>query len=85
VSVRPAKTLRELLREARAVESTTYLEALALACVDVLRDRGRALGIELEQDQHATALRVIERLAASARAVEGIAQADAANANNEPA
>lgn len=85
MSVRPAKTLRELLREARAVESTTYLEALALACVDVLRDRGRALGIELEQDQHATALRVIERLAASARAVEGIAQADAANANNEPA
>jgi hypothetical protein len=85
VTVRPAKTLRECLRESHAILSTTYLEALALACVDVLRDRGRALGIELEQDQHATALRVIERLAASARAVEGIAQADAANANNEPA
>jgi hypothetical protein len=82
VTVRSAKNLRELLRESHAILSTAYLEALALACVDVLRDRGRALGIETEQDQHATALRVIERLAASARAVEGIAQADAANAND---
>jgi len=58
---------------------TNDLEAIAKAALDELRERGRALGIETERDQHANALCVIERLAASARAVAQIAQATSAN------
>lgn len=49
--------------------STDDLERAALACVDELRDRGRALEIETERDKHSTARRVIESLAESAREV----------------
>ena len=57
--------------------STDDLERAALACVDELRERGRALGIETERDKHATALRAIESLAISAREV--IARSKPAN------
>lgn len=75
----PVRTLRDVMREVHATSSTAYLEAAALACVDELRERGRSLGIEAERDQHATALRVIEALAVSARTVESIADAPAEN------
>jgi hypothetical protein len=59
--------------------SVDALEQAARAALDELRDRGRSLGIEAERDQHATALRVIERLAVSARTAEQIAAASPAN------
>lgn len=58
---------------------TDALARAARAAVDELRERGRSLGIEAERDQHATALRVIEALAVSARTVESIADAPAEN------
>jgi hypothetical protein len=79
VSAKPSRSLRTVLREANWQLSTDHLEALAQACVDELRERGRSLGIEAERDQHATALRVIELLAGSARAVGQIAAASPAN------
>ncbi len=79
MSAKPSRSLRTVLREANWQLSTDHLEALAQACVDELRERGRSLGIEAERDQHATALRVIELLAGSARAVGQIAAASPAN------
>lgn len=59
--------------------STSALEAMARECIDELRNRGRALGIEADQDLHSTGLRVVEKLATSASAVEQIARATLAN------
>ena len=59
--------------------STSVLAAMARECLDELRNRGRDLGIEADQDLHATGLRVVERLTASARAVEQIARAKPVN------
>ena len=79
MSAKPSQSLRTVLREANWQLSTDHLEALAQACVDELRERGRSLGIEGDRDQHATALRLIELLAGSARAVGQIAAATPAN------
>ena len=74
-----AAELADVARETVAAAQTDELEALAKAALDELRNRGRNLGIEIERDQHANALSVVERLAASARAVEQIARAKPAS------
>jgi hypothetical protein len=58
---------------------TQQLARIATACIDELRERGRALAIEADRDVHATALRTIERLTTSADTVERLAQAQSAN------
>lgn len=74
-----AAELADVARETVADAQTDELEALAKAALDELRNRGRSLGIEVDQDLHATGLRAIEKLAASARAVEQIARAKPAS------
>lgn len=75
------KSLRDVARESYGSFSTEFVEAIALAMADILRDRGRPLGIEGDRDKHATVLRSLESLAVSARTVESIAQAKPANDN----
>jgi hypothetical protein len=79
VSAKPSRSLRTVLREANWQLSTDHLEALAQACVDELRERGRSLGIEGDTAHHADALKSIEQLAGSALAVGQIAAATPAN------
>jgi hypothetical protein len=76
-----AQALEALLKRPSLIARlpTDALARAARAAVDELRERGRSLGIEAERDQHATALRVIERLAGSALAVGQIAAATPAN------
>ena len=74
-----AAELADAARDAAADTETDKLEALAKVALDELRNRGRDLGIEVDQDLHATGLRAIEKLAASARAVEQIARAKPAS------
>lgn len=71
----------EHIRQSCLRSSTNELEATARACIDELRNRGRSLGLDAEGDLHETALRAIERLAASASAVELIARGELANDN----
>lgn len=75
------ETIREMVRAEVASLATDQLEAIAKSALDELRNRGRALGLEVEGDLHETALRATERLAASARAIELIAKGTPANDN----
>lgn len=75
------ETIREMVRAEAASLATSQLEALAKAALDELRNRGRSLAVEADRDVHATALRTVERLAASARAIELIAKGTPANDN----
>lgn len=70
-----------MFRETHQMLSNDYLEALAQACVDEPRERGRPLGIEGDGAHHHDALRSLESLATSARTVESIASAKPANDN----
>lgn len=79
MSAQPSRSLRAVLRETNQQLSTDHLEALAQACVDELRERGRSLGIVGDRDHCADALKSIEQLAGSARAVGQIAAATPAN------
>lgn len=79
--VAPA-TLRELAREAYGSCTTDFIEAIALALADILRERGRALGIEGDAAHHHDALRSLECLATSARTVEAIRAAKPADDND---
>lgn len=72
---------REHIRQSCSRSSTAALEDMARACIDELRNRGRSLAVEADRDVHATALRTVERLAASASAVELIARGKPANDN----
>ena len=83
MSAQPSKSLRAVFRETHQMLSTDYLEALAQACVDELRERGRSLGIAGDTAHHADALKAIEQLAGSARAVGQIAAATPANDGGE--
>lgn len=74
-------SLRDDAREMYGSCTTDFVEAIALALVDVLRERGRSLGIEGDGAHHHDALRSIESLATSARTVESIRAAKPANDN----
>lgn len=78
--------LRETIREMVSVEvasrTTDQLAAVVFAVIDELRNRGRSLAVEADRDVHATALRTVERLVASASAVELIARGKPANDND---
>lgn len=75
------KSLRDVARESYGSFSTEFVEAIALAMADILRERGRPLGIEGDGAHHHDALRSIECLATSARTVESIRAAKPANDN----
>jgi len=76
------KSLRDVARESYGSCTTEFVEAIALGMVDVLRERGRSLGIEGDGAHHHDALRSIESLASSARTVESIRAAKPANDND---
>lgn len=59
--------------------SIDELETWAKACIEELRERGRALGIEGDRAHHADALRAVESLASSARTVELLLKGKPAN------
>lgn len=58
---------------------TQQLARIATACIDELRERGRALGLEGDRHHHGDALRAVESLAGSAR--EAFERAKPANDN----
>ena len=65
--------------DAVARMSTQQLALVAAACIDELRERGRALGLEGDRHHHGDALRAVESLAGSAR--EAFERAKPANDN----
>lgn len=73
---------RDAARAQLRLISTSSIEAIAQACADELRERGRPLGIEGDGAHHHDALRSLECLATSARTVEAIASAKPANDND---
>jgi len=75
------KSLRDNTRVLYDGCTTDFVEAIALGLVDVLRERGRSLGIECDGAHHHDALRSIECLASSARTVANLRAAKPANAN----
>lgn len=76
-----AQALEALLKHPSLIArlDNNSLERVARAAVDELRNRGRSLGIAGDTAHHADALKSIEQLAGSARAVEQIARAKLAN------
>lgn len=72
---------RDAARAQLRLCATSSIEAIAQACADELRERGRALGIEGDAAHHHDALTSIEQLAGSARTVESIRAARPANDN----
>ncbi len=73
---------RDAARAQLRLISTSSIEAIAQACADELRERGRALGIEGDGAHHHDALRSIECLASSARTVANLRAAQLANDND---